>query len=231
MQRSLNFSEGEYYHIYNRGVEKREIFSDCADYHRFILLLDIFNQKKPMSVRDFTEKFQPRGETSGKESLVDIGAYCLMPNHFHILVKETRAGGISAFMQKLTTGYTMYFNKRYERVGPLFQGAFKARHADTDEYLKYLYSYIHLNPIKLIQSDWKEYGVRDIEKAKKFLEKYQYSSYGDYHVGCAARSHIISKESFPEYFSEQNDFNGKIFDWLELENPEVRPRGNYQQNL
>ncbi len=248
MQRSLNFSEGEYYHVYNRGVEKRKIFIDQNDYQRFVLLLNIFNGSESVNVRDLKEKSEPispiyrlRGLTSGelstlklaksekiKENLVDIGVYCLMPNHFHFLIKEIKEGGITDFMHKLTTGYTMYFNKRYERVGSLFQGTFKAEHADTDEYLKYLYSYIHLNPIKLIQSDWEEKGIHDMKRAKNFLKNYEYSSYCNYHNPKKCNLGIINKKSFPEYFSLPSDFDKNIFNWI---NPEVKPRGNCPQNF
>ena len=91
MKRKVAISVGEYYHIYNRGVEKRDVFVDGGDYRRFMLLLNIFNEEKPVCVRDFKEKLKfrkPRGSTSGEETFVDIGAYCLMPNHFHILIKE-----------------------------------------------------------------------------------------------------------------------------------------------
>ena len=91
-----------------------------------------------------------------------------MPNHFHILVKEKIENGISKFMGKLTTGYSMYFNKRYDRTGSLFQGVFKSVHADSDEYLKYLFAYIHLNPIKLINPEWKENGIKDKNRANAF---------------------------------------------------------------
>jgi len=221
MKRKIVISTGEYYHVYNRGVEKRDIFIDHVDYRRFILLLNLFNEEKSVNVRDIKEKCYPRRPTlwmaKSRESLTDIGAYCLMPNHFHFLIKETKEGGIRDFMHKLTTGYTMYFNKRYKRVGPLFQGTFKSEHANTDEYLKYLYSYIHLNPVKLIQPDWKEKGIGDLEKAKKFLRDYEYSSYLDYHDPKIFSSEVINKKSFPEYFSSVNDCDQNIFDWMEFE--------------
>ena len=221
MKRKIVISTGEYYHVYNRGVEKRNIFIDNADYRRFILLLNLFNEEKSVNVRDIKEKLYPKRPTlwmaKSREPIVDIGAYCLMPNHFHFLIKETREGGIRDFMHKLTTGYTMYFNKRYKRVGPLFQGTFKSEHANNDHYLKYLYSYIHLNPMKLIQSDWKEKGICDMEKAKQFLNNYEYSSYPDYHNPARFSSEVINKKSFPEYFSSAQDSDQDMFDWMDLE--------------
>lgn len=228
MQRKIKFSEGEYYHIYNRGVEKRNIFLDDYDYNRFVFLLFCSNDIKPFSYRDLKE-LKPRGLPSGKikNNLVNIGAFCLMPNHFHLLIKETVEGGISKFMLKLSTAYTMYFNKKYERSGALFQGTFKAEHVDFDEYLKYLFSYIHLNPIKLIQSDWKDRGIEDIIKAKKYLNDYKYSSFIDYIGVKREENNILNKEAFPEYFESREDFENNIFDWLDYNNfnPEGNPRG------
>jgi len=213
MKRKVDIATGEYYHIYNRGVEKRDIFINCSDYRRFILLLNIFNEKRSVCVRDCKDIL--RGGASGnKETLVDIGAYCLMPNHFHILIKEKRDGGATSFMHKLTTGYTMYFNKKYQRVGPLFQGTFKSEHIDSDEYLKYLFSYIHLNPLKMIDDTWKETGLADIISAKSFLDTYQYSSYLDYSNPQKFNSETLCKNSFPEYFPTSEDFDQNIFDWM-----------------
>lgn len=123
-----------------------------------------------------------RGEPSDddREKLVNIGAYCLMPNHFHILVHEKSEGGISKFMLKLSTAYSMYFNKLNDRSGALFQGPFKAKHADNDEYLKYLFAYIHLNPLKIIDPNWRNYGAIDRSKAESYVKNYPYSSFGDY---------------------------------------------------
>lgn len=216
MNRKIDISVGEYYHLYNRGVEKRDIFIDPADYRRFILLLNIFNKEKPVNVRDVKRLVSTSSKSTNKEeTLVDIGAYCLMPNHFHLLIKEKKEGGIRTFIHKLTTGYTMYFNKRYERVGPLFQGTFKSEHANSDEYLKYLFSYIHLNPLKLVDPKWKEEGLINIPETKSFLESYQYSSYLDYHNPEKFNSEILNKDSFPEYFNSVEDFDKNIFDWME----------------
>jgi len=215
MKKKVDISIGEFYHIYNRGVEKRDVFIDNTDYRRFVLLLHLFNEEKPVNVRDFKES--PRGGASGirGETIVDIGAYCLMSNHFHLLLKEKKEGGIRNFIHKLTTGYTMYFNKRYERVGPLFQGTFKTKHANSDEYLKYLFSYIHLNPLKIIDNNWKENGFKNTISSKLFLDNYEYSSYLDYHNPKKFHSDILNKESFPEYFISTKDFDQNIADWIE----------------
>lgn len=219
MSRKIKFSIGEYYHIYNRGVDKRDIFMDEYDYNRFLLLLKICNSSQPIDVREMKKNESSEGFASGDrgETMVDIGAYCLMPNHFHILIREKIQDGISKFVQKFSTAYTMYFNKKYERNGSLFQGVFQNKHADSDEYLKYLYSYIHLNPVKLIQSDWKSRGIQDINEAYEFLNNYKYSSYLDYLNNNISQNTILNKGSFPEYFESGEDFKNNLNDWLKFE--------------
>ena len=214
MERRIAFSEGEYYHIYNRGVDKRDIFMEGKDYLRFQKMLYVANSIKPVVYK--TIQGVPLDKIEREELVVAIGAYCLMTNHFHILVKEISEGGITRFMEKLGTGYSMYFNKKYDRTGFLFQGNFKAEHVDNDEYLKYLYSYIHLNPVKLIDSTWKEVGIRDAEKTRAYLENYHSSSYPDYLGVDREEKLILSKNEFPEYFDKPKDFKEYINDWLEF---------------
>jgi putative transposase len=221
MQRKVLFSIGEYYHIYNRGNDKRKIFLDHKDYLRFLFLLYICNSNRAVNIRSqfpkgvaFAELLNfDRGET-----LVDIGTYCLMPNHFHLLIRERTQDGITKFLGKLLTSYSMYFNRKYKRTGKLFEGAFKAIHADTDEYLNYLFSYIHLNPIKIIDSQWKNRNIKDKEKAEQFLKKYEYSSYLDYTNVERQEWIILNKDAFPKYFSNFKHFENFVKEWL-----------NYQQ--
>jgi putative transposase len=226
MNRSFNFSPEEYYHIYNRGVDKRGVFLDNLDYERFILGLANANNIEAVYIRDVKKKLGEKYkglETCldlRDKTLVDIGAWCLMPNHFHILVREKEDGGLVKFMQKLETGYTMYFNKKNERTGSLFQGTFKAEHVVGDNHLKYLYSYIHLNPIKLIQSDWKEKGIKDIKATLKFLANFHRSSYLDYVDDNRIEKGIINTKVFPEYFLKKGVFEGEILDWLKFKEPD-----------
>jgi len=169
--RKVSFVSGEYYHIYNRGNSKQKIFHDKEDYLYFIKLLYILNQKDNKQVRDYIYNiFIPRTDNS---PLAAIGAYVLMPNHFHILITPIEDGNISKYMQKICTGYVMYYNQKYKRSGGLFEGKFKSQHSDNDKYLKYLFSYIHLNPIKLIDKNWKEKGIKNIKKSLDFLDSYE----------------------------------------------------------
>ncbi len=218
--RNINFATEEFYHIYNRGTEKRKVFLDRADYYRFIILLYLSNSDSPINMREariLGPDYQGLSKINQGETLVDIGAYCLMPNHFHLLLRERVEGGISKFMHRLMTAYTMYFNGKNDRTGALWQGVFKAQHADSDNYLKYLFSYIHLNPIKLIQSDWKEKGIKDMIKSKKYLERFEYSSLLDYIGEDRYQGIILNKKEFPEYFKDQVDFKNDLLDWLRFD--------------
>ena len=212
MNRKLQFSIGEFYHLYNRGINKMPIFLDVFDKKRFIKLLFVCNSRKSVVFKSI--QGQSLDEIDRGETLVDIGIYCLVPNHFHLLIKEKTENGISEFVKKVATGYSMYFNKKYERTGSLFEGPFKAKRIDTDEYLKYIFSYIHLNPIKIIDSQWKENKITDRVKAKNYLQKYPYSSYFEYIGGKRQEEKILEKDSFPEYFSQPKEFDDFINDWL-----------------
>lgn len=212
--RNLEFSTGEFYHLYNRGVDKRTIFKDDYDHARFLKLLYLCNSNKNFVFRDLPTG--PIFSQSRGRSLVDIGAYCLMPNHLHLLVYEKEEAGISSFMHKLMTAYSLFYNKKYSRTGRLFEGTFKAKHLDTDSYLEYIFAYIHLNPVDLIQSGWKEKGIKNLKTAKDHLDDYKYSSYPDYTGKERPERVILNKQSFPDYFAGEHDFENFTENWLKL---------------
>jgi len=197
--------------VYNRGNSKQKIFLDKGDYLHFLKLLYLCNSKRNFTIRDITENSY---EFDRIDTLVYIGAFVLMPNHFHILIKEKEENGISKFMQKLSTAYVMYFNTVHKRTGSLFEGKFKAQYLNTDRYLKYIFSYIHLNPIKLIDKNWKEKGIKNIKEAKKYLLEYKFSSYLEYLGEDRLQSKILLREKFPNYFPSKNKFENEIFDWI-----------------
>lgn len=209
-------SEGEYYHLYNRGVEKRNIFLTREDRNRFRRLLYIANGTESFVFRDIKNK--ELKEINRGEPLVAIAAWVLMPNHFHILVKEITKGGTTAFMKKLCTGYSSYFNKRHSRVGPLLQGRYKSQHVESDVHLKYLFAYIHLNPIKLIDPSWREHGVKDLVEAEEFISTYEYSSYLSYVSASQEGNILLSRNEFPGYFSKEKDFKDFHVEWLDVQN-------------
>ncbi len=225
MERKLQFSVGEFYHIYSRGVDKRNIFLNQNDHARFMKLLFLCNGSEPIVFRLVQNK--PLDKIKRGEKLTSIGAYCLMPNHFHLLARETIEGGITRYMGKLLTSYSMYFNKKHERIGTLFSSRFHASHADSDEYLRYLFSYIHLNPVKIIKPNWRERGLLNADRTLiiKHLSSYPYSSYQDYsNDDKNNRGQILNREDFPEYFQSTRDFSDFINDWL-LYNDTVQGRG------
>ena len=172
-------SIGEWYHCYNRGVDKRKTFLTKENYERFLTLLFVANREESLHISNLKQKtFQnilsDESFLSGIP-IVEIGAYCLMPNHFHIALKEIRKGGIALFMQKVCTGYTMYFNKMNTRTGSLFAGTYKSKHVADDRYIKHLISYILCNPAELSFPKWKTLDT-SLSEVEIKLKSYKYSS-------------------------------------------------------
>jgi len=211
--RKTAFVPEEYYHIYNRGNSKQKIFTSKKDYERFVALLYGVNTSQRFNFFDF-KKGDGIFSKELENPLVSIGAYCLMPNHFHLLVTPLSEEGLSKFMQKLSTSYVMYFNRIYKRTGGLFEGKFKSIHIENDKQLKYLFSYIHLNPIKLIDSKWKENGIKSLESAFEYLNTYQYSRFLDYAENNRKGKSILKIIDFPNYFPSKKSLKKEIIDWL-----------------
>ena len=207
--RKQNFIEGEYYHLYNRGVEKINVFLDDSDYKKFKYLMYICNTKKSIIFRDISDDFDR------EETIVDIGAFCLMKNHFHLLLREKTEGGITLFMRKFLTAYSMYFNKKNKRTGKLWQGVFKSSHINNDNYLKYIYSYIHLNPAKYVNKDWKEDIKRNSNVIFEFVKNYKYSSLPIYlDVAKGYDTKILNESVFPNYFENSAGHKKELSEWL-----------------
>lgn len=148
--RKVQFSNGEFYHIYNRGVDKRIIFPNPRYLSRFFQSMDEFNTLEPIGsiyARSFVKKNPLRGEASKEKNkkLVEFVCYCLNPNHYHFILRQVSEKGIEKFMHRLSTGYTMYLNVKRKRSGVLFQGPFKAVHIDTNTQLLYVSVYVNLN--------------------------------------------------------------------------------------
>jgi len=173
--RKKNFANGEFYHIYNRGVDKRIIFTDKYDMQRFFQSIIEFNTVNPIGSL-YANSFRGlSGETpKSEEKLANIVAYCLNQNHFHFILEQVTDGGISEFMKRLGGGYTSYFNNKHKRTGSLFQGVFKAVYVDSNEYLLHVSAYVNLNDRahqlsgetpKLVRSrsSWEEYMNKGVE--------------------------------------------------------------------
>lgn len=215
--RQIQFANNEFYHIIQKGVEERKIFLDDEDRLRFINSLMVFNDREPApwSMRGF---WNQRGPTSliksGYKSeypLVKIHSFALMDNHFHLLLEQIREKGISTLMQKLG-GYSYYFNKKHKRIGPLFQGKFKAVIVRTDKQLKNAFVYVNTNPVGLIEPGWKENGVKNFQKSVQFLASYKWSSCPDYFG--KENNPFLEKSFFLELFGSFDACREEIESWL-----------------
>ncbi len=192
--RNVVFADDEIYHIFNRGVEKRPTFTNKRELDRGVLTLDYYRYAD-LSVKlsqfltlpaDQKESLIKSIKKDSKK-LVDIISYCLMPNHFHFLLRQKIANGISIFASNFTNSYTRYFNAKHERIGPLFEGIFKAVHIGSEEQLIHVSRYIHLNPATAF--------IIEPEQ----LENYIWSSYPEY-TGFSSND-ISAKEIILDLFS------------------------------
>lgn len=191
--RSTPLVTGEFYHIYNRGIARQPVFLSKRDYERFILTLSYYRFLNPpvklsrlLQLPEDQRKDLITELEGKKKKLVNIVSFVLIPNHFHLLLKQTAEQGISHYMRRTVNSWARYFNTKYNRPGALFQGAFKAIHIETDEQLIHLSRYIHLNPL-----------VSYVVKEKDFLS-YPWSSLPDY---------LSGKSSFVELGPVLNQFS------------------------
>lgn len=205
----------EIYHIYNRGVDKRDVFLDDQDRFRFVHDLFEFNDTVPAGKWHESEIGSPNMRPK-RDTVVDVLAFCLMPNHFHLMLRQKQEHGVSEFMKKLGIGYTYYFNKRYNRDGSLFQGKYKLVHIAEQNHFQHLPYYIHLNPLDLIYPDWRDGTITDTEKALRFLEQYRWSSYLDY----AGKKNFpsVTQREFLAYTLESPDKQRQnMMEWVQRE--------------
>ncbi|MBU2529960.1 MAG: transposase [Elusimicrobia bacterium] len=221
MRKSI-FVKDQLYHIYNRGVEKRDIFLDDQDHYRFIHNLYEMNNENVVRNSGYhfnlTGFYQDSLSLPDKESprakripMVDVLAFAIMPNHFHLLLMQKTDNGIARFMQKFGTGYSMYFNKKYKRVGTLFQSRFKANLVETESHYYHLPFYIHANPVNL---QGKKNNKKTVNSALNFLEKYRWSSFMDY-VGIKNFPSVINKTVFNSLFAKEKiSHREQMKEWL-----------------
>jgi putative transposase len=221
MSRNTSFVPGEFYHIYNRGVEGRIIYTDEHDYSRAKLLLYLANSERRIDIDDSLKKVQTfldLWNIDGEKKRVEIGAWCLMPNHYHILIRAVDEAGVGKFMKAFATAYSMYFNARHERCGALMQGAYKSKCVTRDTQLQYLLSYIHLNPVKLVpgEKDWKQRGIQDAKRVREFLDDFPNSSYLDYVTpNSRHESTILDTAVFPWKADSLQTMSEEALAWLE----------------
>lgn len=193
------YEAGGYYHLYNRGVEKRTIFQDELDYKTFISYLKIYltppNLQGPTLKDQDGKTISPSRKINNFDNDIELYAYCLMPNHFHLLLRQNSERAIASFMQSIITKYVRYFNKRYQRVGGLFQDKYKCVKVEIEEQYTYLSKYIHRNPL----------STKPTRTDLEGLREYKYSSYGNY-LGLFKQS-WVKTEDILSYYSKTNPRN------------------------
>ena len=180
----------ELFHVLNRGVEKKNIFLDTQDYARFVHNLYEFNDTKPAQnsgrLSMAPSPMSDIGSHSLRNRLVDVHGWCLMKNHYHLLLSPRKEAGIQGFMRKINIGYAKYFNEKYARSGYVFQEKTKKVLIEKDAQFNYILHYIHLNPLDYLPgaSEWrlrsKEHGIKNVGDALSYLDTYRWSSYLDY---------------------------------------------------
>lgn len=194
------FVSDSYYHIYNRGVEKRDVFLDRDDYLAFLAdlkfylspVIDFKGTSLKVERDDKTYHYYPSQLPKNHCEKIQLTSYCLMPNHFHLCIKQADRDSMNHFMRSLATKYAMYFNKRYERVGPLFQGIYKAVLVTNESQFIELSKYIHRNPLKILPKN-------------SPLSDYPYSSYRNY-LG-AIHQPWVHPEDITYSYSSKNQHN------------------------
>lgn len=195
-KRITPFANGYYYHIYNRGVEKRSIFENARDYNRLIKTIKYYQLAGPKpKLSKFLNSSTSKPASGSK--LIELTCYCLMPNHFHFLIKQLKEGGITEFVSKLSNSYTKYYNTKHKRVGHLLQGEFKAVLVETDEQFIHLSRYIHLNPIASLL-------VKD-------LKDFKWSSYEEY---INNSNGLCAKEEILAFFKTPKDYKQFVLDQI-----------------
>lgn len=197
------------YHVLNRGVDKRNVVVDDSDRLRFVHSLFVFNDKKPLD-----ENHRRSGVTmfaTDRDILVHIHAWCLMNNHYHLLLSpvDDDVANISRFMKKLNMGYARYFNERHTRSGYLWQGKYKKILVDNDAYFMHLPYYIHLNPLDYKYKEWRQGGVQNANSVYEYLQTYRWSSYLDYN-SVRNFSSIISKNLLVPLLGNSGNQNNQI---------------------
>jgi len=220
----------EIVHVLNRGVDKRKIFLDDQDHFRFIHDLFEFNNMDSVNTTfyAFKRKYNDVGrrkiekERKPRKMLVDILAFCLIQNHYHLLLTPRVQNGVALFIKKLNGGYAKYFNAKYERSGALFQGKYKRIIVKNEAHFIHLPYYIHLNPLDLVAPEWRERKINNLAKAMKFLNSYRWSSYLDY-TGEKNFPSVTQRDFLLEFFGGHEQYKRGIIEWLkELSLEDVR---------
>ena len=207
--RTIPFVSNEVYHIFNRSIARQTIFIDRYDYKRALDLINFYRFSKPplrfshykRLSKEQKDEFE-KNFMINKHPMIEILAYCIMPNHVHFLLQPREDNAVSDFMRNLQNSYSKYFNTKHKRTGSLFQFMFKAVRMETDEQLIHVSRYIHLNPTTsyLIEAE--------------NLERYEWSSFKDYVSNIQSN---VNKEMVLSHFKSEQDYRKFVFDQIEYQ--------------
>lgn len=215
------FTKNGIYHIFNRGVDKRRVFLHDKDYLRFIHDLFEFNDVNELPNTTYYFSWMSGGikpiyiqkEREPRKLLIEILAFCLMPNHYHLLLRQKTEDGIVKFMRRLNMGYAKFFNEKYERSGALFQGRYKAVPITTEAHFIHLPYYIHANPFDLVTPEWRTQKLSNVNNAWKHLESYRWSSHRDY-LGLKNFASVTQRDFLGEILGNPREYEKEFRKWL-----------------
>ncbi|MDD5061130.1 MAG: hypothetical protein PHN44_02470 [Candidatus Marinimicrobia bacterium] len=220
MSFKAQFGDSGIYHIINRAIEGQKLFRETSDYFRFITTLYELNNKNSIKIRDriAERKINKRKGlplSNPRELLVEIIALCLMPTHYHLVVRQIVDGGISQFFKKIGDGYVGYFNKKYQRIGrgSIFQGRPKKVCIKNEKQFANVICYVFTNPVELVEEDWKESGAKNSQKAIDYLNSYKWSSYLDC-IGQRNFPSVTKMEPIFEIFGDAKNLKKIIESWI-----------------
>ena len=239
-RRKEQFENGDIGHVILRALDDNLIFKNVDDYYRGVFSIYEFNNTNPINMRDRREQRRaekiveaiaaPRAPSSGnfpelgarggyidkRDRLVEVLAFCFMPNHIHLLLKQVKDDGISKFMQKVGGGYGRYFNDKYNRKGHVFQDTFKLVIIKDNNQFMIVVPYIFTNPTALIEPGWKEKGIRNhsVAETTKFLEEYKWSSYQDC-IGIKNFDSVTQRDFLLEVMGGKQGCKDAVKNWVE----------------
>ncbi len=215
---------GNIYHVLNRGVDRRKIFEEEKDNLRFVHDLFEFNDEAPTPNINYVFRAENKSLEVGlpkiirrrepRKLLVDVLAFALMPNHYHLLLRPRTDEGVTKFMRKLNTGYTNYFNVKYKRNGVLFQGKYKSISVTNDAHMIHLPYYIHCNPLDLKTPEWRYRELENKNKTLDFLNKYRWSSHLDY-CGIKNFPSVTQRDFLLKFFGGTDGYRKSMAGWLD----------------
>ncbi|MCX6720224.1 MAG: transposase [Candidatus Staskawiczbacteria bacterium] len=226
------FANDEIYHVVSRAVGDTVVYVDESDFYRGIFSIYEFNNSKKVEIwerRRARKRFKNQEKESvgcrtshqseyldGREKLVEVLAFSFMPNHLHLILRQLKDNGITEFMKKVNGGYANYFNKKYKRMGHLFN-KFRAVHIEDDDQLRSAFLYVHANLISMVEPGWKEKGIKNYKKVIKFLENNKRHSYMDY-IGKNAFPSVTQRDFFLEFMGGSEGCRAGIDNWIKTKN-------------